>query len=362
MFENAVMGEYYHLYRMLWRSHLCAADQTPGLLECPDYCDPLDTPFSNCTCAVNKLFTGETTWQNVFPCIIGSGNQPTFNATWPQEMLEDMVKLVATSSVLEGEMIESASTADIIFWLVHPVIERLLSAKRLEGVSAMAGNEFVKWPVVDGSNETWLTYSYYDLEEGENSFHPEAYTCTGNAPDDFVIASLLPYTAAISKSADKDGDGFITNWDFFMALDPNDRDANDYVFDHFNWDHCTNLRPDADTDTDADADTDADEGADTDPGTKALADADANSDAEISSPTQMSLDHIGSTTVPEDSNDDQASRDKDENDTESSGVFAASQTSSQTSVPTTGSTFDDETLNNEQAIVAEQKAEANSWW
>lgn len=30
-------------------------------------------------------------------------------------------------------MVESASTADIMFWLTHPAIERMLSAKRLPG-------------------------------------------------------------------------------------------------------------------------------------------------------------------------------------------------------------------------------------
>lgn len=248
MFENSVMGEYYHLYRMLWRSHMCAADQQSALLECPEHCD-LDTPFENCTCSVNKLSTGETTWQNVFPCIIGSGNHETVNATWPEEMMIDLVYLVATSSVLEGEMIESASTADIIFWLVHPVIERLLAAKRIPTVTDMAGVDFYKWPVVDGSNETWLTYSYYDLEEGANAYHPEAYTCVGNRPEDFALTVELPFTPAISASGDLDGDGYITNWDFYIALDPNNKDANDYVFDHFSWDHCSNLRADTDAPT-----------------------------------------------------------------------------------------------------------------
>ena len=31
-------------------------------------------------------------------------------------------------------MIESASTADVLFWMIHPAIERLLAAKRLPEV------------------------------------------------------------------------------------------------------------------------------------------------------------------------------------------------------------------------------------
>jgi len=30
----------------------------------------------------------------------------------------------------------------------------------------------------------------------------------------------------------------ITNWEFYLALDPNNMEGNDYVFDHFAWPHC----------------------------------------------------------------------------------------------------------------------------
>ena len=35
-----------------------------------------------------------------------------------------------------------------------------------------------------------------------------------------------------------DKDGLITNWEFYLALDPNNMEGNDYVFDHFEWPHC----------------------------------------------------------------------------------------------------------------------------
>ena len=34
-------------------------------------------------------------------------------------------------------MIESASTADVLFWMIHPAIERLLAAKRLPEVGTL---------------------------------------------------------------------------------------------------------------------------------------------------------------------------------------------------------------------------------
>lgn len=146
MIEKAIMGEYFHIYRSMWRSHMCAIDNTPALLECPDDCDPDNTPFEQCTCSVNALTNGSTTWQNLFPCVLNSeSNRYYFNSTMPQELLKDLTYFLATSSVLEGEMIESASTADPMFWIIHPVIERLVSAKRLDGVNTMGSLEYSKW-------------------------------------------------------------------------------------------------------------------------------------------------------------------------------------------------------------------------
>ena len=119
MFEKSIMGEYFHIFRAFWRSHMCAVDGTPGLLECPETCDvgaiasalglEVDgarssladmnevgdsngpgqdeyTPeaatriISECPCQVNKLINGSTTWNNVYPCVVATTKQPVFNA------------------------------------------------------------------------------------------------------------------------------------------------------------------------------------------------------------------------------------------------------------------------------------------
>jgi len=104
----------------------------------------------------------------------------------------------------------------------------------------MGSNEFLKWEN-DLTVDDWLQYSYYDLEEGQSSYHPEAYTCTGHGAADAVIPGdiSLPMTDAIQNIADTDGDGVISNWEFVVAIDPTNVDGNDYVFDNFQWDHCT---------------------------------------------------------------------------------------------------------------------------
>ena len=92
-----------------------------------------------------------------------------FDALLPEAFLEDMVTFVSTAPAMNGDMLESSSPADILFWVIHLGVDRMLAAKRLPGVTSMGGSEIVKWAPVDGSNETWLDWSYYHLDEGEIS-------------------------------------------------------------------------------------------------------------------------------------------------------------------------------------------------
>lgn len=76
---------------------------------------------------------------------------------------------------------------------------------------------------------------------GGNKYHPEQYTCAGHKSTDPALPGgySLPYTSAIEAIADTDGDGTISNWEFLVAIDPNNMDGNDYVFDNFEWSHCS---------------------------------------------------------------------------------------------------------------------------
>jgi hypothetical protein len=230
LFETKVMGEYFHIYRSLWRSHMCAADGTPNLLVCPDSCeDSMDT--TECKCQVESLVNGSMEWDNIYGCVLSEHNQAIFDKIFPTEFIQDMVLLVATMPVVEGEMLEAASPADILFWVIHPTIERILSAKRLG--AGFAGNEITRW-----TEEEWYAYSYYSLEENENVYWPEAYTCMGHNATDSVLPSTLQFLDGFMEMADTDADGIVTNWEYYVAIDPNNKDGVDYVFDTFEWSHC----------------------------------------------------------------------------------------------------------------------------
>jgi hypothetical protein len=234
MLENMVMGEYFHVYKSLWRSHMCSRDGTPNLLVCPENCDEGE----ECSCTVESLINGTTDWENVYNCILSGHSQQVFNKIFPEEFIIDMVYMLSTMSSIEGEMLESSSPIDILFWVIHPTLERLLAAKRVDAYVDFGGTPIYKWPTVDGSEETWYSFSYFSLEENENAYWPEKYTCTGHDATDSVLPASLPLLDGFAELADTDGDGIITNIEYYLAINPNNEDGLDYVFDHFEWSHC----------------------------------------------------------------------------------------------------------------------------
>lgn len=237
MLENMVMGEYFHVYKSLWRSHMCSRDGTPNLLVCPENCDETASP-DNCKCQVEALVNGTTDWENVYDCILSGHSQMVFNKIFPEEFIIDMVYMLSTMSSIEGEMLESSSPIDILFWVIHPTIERLLSAKRVNAYVDYGGSQIYRWATQDGSEETWYSFSYFSLEENENKYWAEAYTCTGHDANDAALPASLPWLDGFEELADTDGDGIITNWEYYLAINPNNEDGLDYIFADFEWSHC----------------------------------------------------------------------------------------------------------------------------
>jgi hypothetical protein len=118
MAETAVIGEYFHIYRSLYRSHMCAVDGVTHYLDCPAKCEQSVNP-EDCGCKVDALATGETTWQNLFPCLINSKQtQDFFLKTMPSALLEDLVTMVATAPVLEVCIITYAFVYILIRYLI----------------------------------------------------------------------------------------------------------------------------------------------------------------------------------------------------------------------------------------------------
>ena len=134
-----VHEEYYHFYRMLWRSQTCALDGAPHALRC-SCAGPND-----CSCMCDGADDPATfNWTNIEPCIYEGGGTPFKDQVVKKVMSEaarrDLVTTVCTASAYEGELLESASPSDPIFWMIHPAIDRMLSAKRLAGYVSYVSN------------------------------------------------------------------------------------------------------------------------------------------------------------------------------------------------------------------------------
>jgi len=239
VFKEKITGHYYHFYRAFWRSHICSRDNTYELLKCPESCD---STLSNeeCKCSIPNLSSNFSDIDNVFYCIIEEPSRKMFRQLFSDDFITDLVQTISSSSVIEGEMIEAASPIDIPFWVIHPTLERILAAKRLSSVSSMASAPFSKWPSVDGSGETWLDYSDYSYGVNVSKTNPQGYTCKGHSADDVVLPERLSMTPGFVDHADINGDGYVSNWEYFLGTNPNDPSGLDYVYDSFEWSHCVN--------------------------------------------------------------------------------------------------------------------------
>jgi len=115
---------------------------------------------------------------------------------------------------------------DPLFWMIHPVLDRMLVAKRLSSVTDISygGYGNIK-PFVD---EEWLDYSFYTTEDK---------TCDGHNMYDAVLEDL-PLPQHLINSFDTNNDGVLSNIEFYEAVDPTKEEGIGYVFDHFTWNHC----------------------------------------------------------------------------------------------------------------------------
>ena len=218
--------EYFHIYRTLWRSQTCAADGQPLALECPTHCDP-SVPAEECKCQCRGVSDPATfDWQNIEPCLYMQNKTRWIAQTaLPEETRRDLVTTFCSASVKEGDQLESASPTDIVFWMIHPVLDRLLAAKRLAALTDVRMGSYGK--VVPFEDESWLSFSSYSTK---------TYTCLGHGADDEALAGLT-ILKAVAEKADVDGDGKISNIELYKAMDPSMFTV-DYVFDDYKWDHC----------------------------------------------------------------------------------------------------------------------------
>jgi hypothetical protein len=230
LIEKYIHLEYFHIYRSLWRSQTCAADGLSAALTCPDSCGD-DTPESECvcTCAGIDASTDNANfdWENLEGCLYAQDTPKTIVQTLAsEEMRKDMVTMFCSAGVKEGEMLESASPSDPMFWMIHPILDRMLVAKRLAATANLKFGSFGRYEAF--TDESWLDYSAYTSD---------TYTCEGHSMYDAVLEDL-PLPAHLISAGDTNGDGELSNVEFYEVMDPTSGDAATYIYDNFDWSHC----------------------------------------------------------------------------------------------------------------------------
>jgi len=127
------------------------------------------------------------------------------------------------SKIFTGDHLESASTGDPSFWVIHPTLERLLQAKFMTG-----GFFDESWPASTGQGFVCNKAQCYSPETGTKDFHADC--CYGHYENDQMFD-------AVSGSRDvKVGP---TNREVLDATDPRKSTYSmPYIYDSFRWPHC----------------------------------------------------------------------------------------------------------------------------
>jgi len=225
--------EYYHIYRTLYRSQICAKDGLPNHLSCPESCDE-DTPESECLCTCTGIDSSGTVsadfdWENLEPCLYASDTtKDIFKAVVPEDMRKKLITSICSAGVKQGEQLESASPVDPVFWLIHPILDRLTQLKRL---AKLGNTPFGTIGYVNAFTDVeWIDYSFYTSTN---------YTCSGHSMHDAVLPHL-PLPQRLINYADSNADGHLSNIEFWEGVDPVSGGGLDYIFDNFDWGHCKN--------------------------------------------------------------------------------------------------------------------------
>jgi len=199
----------FHIPKTLWRI---------GFLSCPTNCDLETTPKEECVCSCGsseelrrKLSNDETLMQAWYGATAGlKGDDYT------KEEKKKFLEAICGLDLLGGDQLEAASPLDLIFWPLHPTIERLVMWSWMNG--AMAGDQH--WP---SPEEAY----WGDTPPGAEP------VCDGHGEFDVLMWSL---------DMDDGSPGLkktYTNWEMYTMSNPATVEYSlPYVYADFIWNHC----------------------------------------------------------------------------------------------------------------------------
>eukprot|EP00640_Fibrocapsa_japonica_P001846 CAMPEP_0113939916 /NCGR_PEP_ID=MMETSP1339-20121228/6138_1 /TAXON_ID=94617 /ORGANISM="Fibrocapsa japonica" /LENGTH=442 /DNA_ID=CAMNT_0000943559 /DNA_START=87 /DNA_END=1415 /DNA_ORIENTATION=+ /assembly_acc=CAM_ASM_000762 len=198
-------------------SHFWKDFYLKGLLTCPATCAH-DVPYEECSCTcgeeatLRKRLDDPEYFEKFILAItdrdnnVNTGVLPSF---WGLKEKQELIYQVCTSKLILGEQYDSTSPVDLIFWVIHPTIDRLTQWFQL--------NKGFDDPTWVRSSEVW----FRDLDY-----------CWGHSPYDVLPWALKSYKG-VSEAK-------LSNLEWYSATNPGASGdyAMPYVYDEFQWDHC----------------------------------------------------------------------------------------------------------------------------
>jgi len=97
-------------------------------MNCPDFCSP-DMSMDECTCTCGpeadllKRLEDPDTFDFFYQQATAGGKLDT---VLTDEQKKILISSMCSAGTAIGDQLESASPADVVFWIMHPTVERLL--------------------------------------------------------------------------------------------------------------------------------------------------------------------------------------------------------------------------------------------
>jgi hypothetical protein len=185
-----------------------------GTYECPSDCDEKGLAPEDCACSCPSLADWKA--KGLVAQQVGMLGPDMGSMLVSKVTGEDVSEIFldalcnANSSVSSpyiGDMLESGSPADPLFWPIHPTVERLV----------------MRWAMTGDRDNTWV--------DGTSTTLRGFFTgnCEGhNAADEIFFFNRFKKSESY------------TNVEYYDMISPYD-DNIDYVYHHFLWEHCTSL-------------------------------------------------------------------------------------------------------------------------
>lgn len=196
----------YNTPKNMWRT---------GVLDCPDFCAPTEL-MEDCQCncgnaeKLEKLLDDPDVLEWYYDMATAGGKLET---PFTDDERKDIVKIMCNAGTAIGDQLESASPSDIIFWPIHPTIERIFFWLMLK-----KGLADKTWPQEKSYRGTF----YRNLDDN----------CYGHGPHD-----VMPFFIYVDDGTE--WQSFYTTTQFVQGGNAGELTwALPFVYDNYVWLHC----------------------------------------------------------------------------------------------------------------------------